>query len=486
MTNKRTPAIKAAARIDPLAVLPVFFNLHGKAVVLAGATDGALWKAELLLASGAELHVYAPEFSAAWDTVKNSDRDHRLHLHARMWRAEDLQGKALAIADLEDDDVAGFQRAARQAGIPVNVIDKPQACDFQFGAIVNRSPLVIGISTDGAAPVFGQAVRARIEMLFPKTLAKWAQAAREWRPLVQAKAWPYALRRAFWEAFTAKAFANADHTPTMRDRDACLSVVETGQSCVPRKGRVSLVGAGPGDPDQLTVKALRCLQSADVVLYDDLVSGAVLELARREAKRICVGKRGHLPSCPQTHINDLLVELALQGLHVVRLKSGDPAIFGRAGEEIAQCRAHDIPVVMIPGISAAQAAAASLTVSLTERVKARRLQFVTGHSHHGALPDDLDWQAIADPAVTTVIYMPRKTLPEWVAQALAHGLDPATPAVAIVSASQPHEQHLGATIDTLAQAIMQLDQTGPVLVLVGSVVRGCVAQTTMDTYSLVA
>ena len=216
------------------------------------------------------------------------------------------------------------------------------------------------------------------------------------------------------------------------------------------------------------------------------MSDAVLELARREATRICVGKRGHLPSCPQAQINDLLVGLALQGQHVVRLKSGDPAIFGRASEEIAQCRAHDIPIVMIPGISAAQAAAASLSVSLTERVQARRLQFITGHSHHGILPDDLDWSAMADPFVTTVIYMPRKTLPDWVAQALAHGLDPATPAVAIMSASLPQERHVGATIATLPQAITDLDQTGPVLVLVGSVLRGCVAPSAVSSLSLVA
>ena len=481
--SERGPEMQYAPRIDPLAVLPVFFNLHGKRVLLAGATDGAFWKAELLLASGAELHVYAVDFSVAWVALKNADRDNRLYLHARNWQPGDLAGHALAVADLDEAEGAAFRQAAKEAGVPVNVIDKPQACDFQFGGIVNRSPLVIGISTDGASPVLGQ---ARIEALLPRSLAKWAQAAREWRPLVQAKKWPYALRRAFWEAFTAKAFDRPDQSPTVQDRDACLSMVETGQAATPRRGRVSLVGAGPGDPDHLTLKAMRCLQSADVILYDDLVSDAVLELARREAQRICVGKRGHLPSCPQTRINALLVELALQGQHVVRLKSGDPAIFGRASEEIAQCRANAIPVEMIPGISAVQAAAASLTVSLTERVQARRLQVMTGHSHHGLLPDDLDWRAIADPTVTTAIYMPRKTLPQWIAQALAHGLDPATPAVAIVSASLPQEEHVGATIDRLAQAITTLDQTGPVLVLVGSVLRGYGAQPACNAYSLVA
>jgi uroporphyrin-III C-methyltransferase/precorrin-2 dehydrogenase/sirohydrochlorin ferrochelatase len=484
--TKRNPVTTYSPRIDPLAVLPVFFNLHGKKAMLVGATDGALWKAELLLASGAELHVYATAFSDAWQTLKNASPDHQLSLHERLWQVDDLQGHALAVADLEEEDVSLFQDAARKAGVPLNVIDKPDACAFQFGAIVNRSPLVIGISTDGAAPVFGQAVRARIETLLPRSLIQWAQAARAWRPLVQAKALPYALRRAFWEAFTAKAFAHPDHAPTVADRDSFLALVDTAAVSQKPQGRVSLVGAGPGDPDLLTLKAMRCLQSADVVLYDDLVSDAVLELARREAKRICVGKRGHLPSCPQAQINDLIVELALQGQHVVRLKSGDPAIFGRASEEIAQCRAHHIPVVMIPGISAAQAAASSLSVSLTERVQARRLQFITGHSHQGILPEDLDWSALSDPTVTTVIYMPRKTLSDWVLQALAHGLDPATPAVAMMSASLPQERHVAAPIATLPQAITDLDQTGPVLVLVGSVLRGCLSVSDRNSYALVA
>ena len=484
--SERSPSVKYTPRIDPLAVLPVFFNLQGKTVILAGATEGSLWKAELLLASGADLHVYADAYSAEWFALQKADPSQRLHLHARAWHKEDLHGHALAIADLDDEEAQRFRQAAGQAGLLVNVIDKPQACDFQFGAIVNRSPLVIGISTDGAAPVLGQAVRARIETLLPKGLSRWAQAARDWRPLVQAKGWPYALRRAFWEAFTKRAFAFSDHNPSPQDRDAFMAQVETGPSVTGLQGRVSLVGAGPGDPDHLTMKALRCLQRADVVLYDDLVSDAVLELARREAKRICVGKRGHLPSCPQSRINDLMIELALQGLHVVRLKSGDPAIFGRASEEIARCRAHAVPVEMIPGISAAQAAAASLNVSLTERVHARRLQFLTGHSHHGVLPDDVDWTAVADPSVTTVIYMPRKTLPQWIAQALAHGLDPLTPAIAIASASLPQEQHVAAPIGELSEAITALDQTGPVLVMVGSVLRNIVSTSAMAPYALVA
>jgi uroporphyrin-III C-methyltransferase len=196
-----------------------------------------------------------------------------------------------------------------------------------------------------------------------------------------------------------------------------------------KRGAVTLVGAGPGDPELLTLKAVKALQSADIILYDDLVSAGVLDFARQEAKRLLVGKKGYGPQVKQAEINGLIVSLALQGKHVVRLKGGDPGIFGRAGEEIAACRAAGVPVSIVPGISAAQGAAASLGVSLTHRDHARRLQFVTGHSREGALPADLDWRAMADPAASTVIYMARATLPGFREQALAAGLDPATPAV---------------------------------------------------------
>uniref|UniRef100_UPI0033413A07 uroporphyrinogen-III C-methyltransferase n=1 Tax=Bosea sp. (in: a-proteobacteria) TaxID=1871050 RepID=UPI0033413A07 len=224
---------------------------------------------------------------------------------------------------------------------------------------------------------------------------------------------------------------------------------------------------GPGAPELLTLKAIRALQSADIILYDDLVSPGVLEFARREAKRMLVGKTGYGPSVKQGEINALIVSLALQGKHVVRLKGGDPGIFGRAGEEIEACRAANIPVAIVPGISAAQGAAASLGLSLTHRDHARRLQFVTGHSRKGELPDDLDWRAMADPAASTVIYMARATLPGFRAKALSAGLDPLTPAVAVLSATRPDEMRIAATIATLPERLAELSQPGPVLVLLG-------------------
>src|SRR6185437_793482 len=280
----------------------------------------------------------------------------------------------------DDDSAAGFAAAARAAGVPVNVIDRPAFCDFSFGAIVNRSPLVIGISTDGAAPVFAQAIRAKLEVLLPKGFADWAAAAARWRSAVKASGLPFSGRRKFWQLFTAYAVANPASEPSQNDFDRFIAEVK-GMGTVIENGAVTLVGAGPGDPELLTLRAVRALQSADVILFDDLVSRDVLDFARREARKMLVGKTGFGPSCKQDDINALMVSLARQGKRVVRLKGGDPLIFGRAAEEIAACKAANISLDVVPGITAAQGAASRLGLPLTDRKHARRLQYVTGHSH---------------------------------------------------------------------------------------------------------
>ncbi len=465
--SRREPTLARPQRIAPLATLPVFFKLGGKRVVLAGATDGALWKAELLAAAGADLHVFADEFSEAFTALANDPPAGSITLHAREWQAADLEDAVIAIADLEGaEEAEAFVAAARAAGAAFNVIDKPEFCAFQFGAIVNRSPLVVGISTDGAAPVFGQAIRQKIETLLPQGLKAWAEAARDWRPAVQARELGYAARRLFWESFTRRALASPESAPTERDRDTLLAGLE-GIEERAKTGRISLVGAGPGDPDLLTVKAIRTLQAADVILHDDLVSAEVLELARREAKRMLVGKKGHGPSCKQSDINDLMVKLAREGRHVVRLKSGDPAIFGRATEELDAARRAGLSVTIVPGITAAQGAAASLEVSLTERKRARRLQFLTGHGMDGQLPADIAWEAIADKTATTVLYMPRKTLGEFRARALEAGLSQDIPAVAVMNATRGDERHIAGTLAHLPEELATLPEDGPVLVMIG-------------------
>jgi uroporphyrin-III C-methyltransferase/precorrin-2 dehydrogenase/sirohydrochlorin ferrochelatase len=243
-----------------------------------------------------------------------------------------------------------------------------------------------------------------------------------------------------------------------------------------------LVGAGPGDPELLTLRALRALQSADVILFDDLVSIDILDFARREAKKMLVGKTGHAPSCRQDEINALMVSLAKAGRAVVRLKGGDPMIFGRADEEIAACRTAGIAVEVVPGITSAQGAAGRLLVSLTRRGAAPRLQYITGHSHDGKLPADIDWQGLADPAVTTVVYMPTKTLPDLVAAALKAGIDPKTPAVAVMSATRADERVIAANIAGLPARLAAERPSGPVIVMIGRVFADQLTNTTADSF----
>jgi uroporphyrin-III C-methyltransferase/precorrin-2 dehydrogenase/sirohydrochlorin ferrochelatase len=450
--------------MEALARLPLFFALEGKRAVVAGGNPAAAWKAELLSATGAKVDVFAAEQSEELLAAIAEAPQGPVILHRRAWMEADLAGAAIAIGAIEDNaEGARFAAAARAAGVPVNVVDRPALCDFAFGAIVNRSPLVVGISTDGAAPVFAQAVRARLEALLPRGFARWVEAARNWRLRVQSTEFGPRARRRFWQHFAAFAFERADFAPGEADFTELVGATRRED----HKGSVTLVGAGPGDPGLLTLRAVRALQSADVILFDELVSTEVLEFSRREARKIAVGKKGYGPSCKQDDINELMVTLAKSGKDVVRLKGGDPMIFGRGGEEIAVCRAAGVAFAVVPGISAAQAAASRLAVSLTDRRYARRLQYVTGHSEAGRLPGDIDWRAIADPAATTAVYMPKRTLAELSAMAIAHGLDPATPAAAVAGATRPDEAIVAGTIADIAARLDEADSTGPVVVLIG-------------------
>jgi uroporphyrin-III C-methyltransferase/precorrin-2 dehydrogenase/sirohydrochlorin ferrochelatase len=451
--------------MGPLSRLPAFFALENKRALVGGGTQAAAWKAELLSVAGARVEVFAPAPGEEMRALADAPPRGAIVLHEREWTAADFAGAAMAVADCADDSVAAeFATAARQAGVPVNVIDRPAFSDFAFGAIVNRSPLVIGISTDGAAPVFGQAIRARIEALIPKGFARWAEAARSWRPRVQALPLPFRGRRTFWEKFAARALAAPEREPAEADLAALLTPAAAQEA-----GSVVLVGAGPGNPELLTLRAVRALQSADVILFDDLVATDILDFARREAKKMLVGKTGHKASCRQDDINALMISLARAGRRVVRLKGGDPMLFGRADEEIGACRAAGIAVEVVPGITTAQGAASKLLVSLTRRGQARRVQYITGHGHDGKLPDDIDWNSVADPAVTTVVYMPTKTLPQLVATALQAGLDPATPAIAVESATRVGERVIAATIAGLPVRFAAEPPLGPVVVLIGRV-----------------
>jgi len=483
MSDPRKPT-ERRPQMQPLARLPVFFSLTDKRAVVAGGSAAAAWKVELLSAAGAAVDVYANNASDELLAVAAEPPQGAIVIHCRAWQPSDLDGAALAVGAFEDGEAERFAAVARAAGVPVNLIDKPAFCDFSFGSIVNRSPLVVGISTDGAAPVFGQAIRAKLEALIPQGFARWAEAARRWRPQVQALGLSFHDRRKFWERFTERAVRQPERVPDNADLDALLAEAKAVPAT--STGSVVLVGAGPGDAELLTLRAVRALQSADVILYDDLVAADVLDFARREAKKLLVGKTGHKPSCKQEEINELMITLAKAGRRVVRLKGGDPMIFGRAGEEIEACHAAGLPVEVVPGISAAQGAAARLGVSLTHRSVARRLQFVTGHGSDGKLPVDIDWLALADPAATTVVYMPTRTLAALAEQAAAHGLDAKTPAVAVIRATREDEVVVADTIAALPARLAAATPDGPVIVMIGQVFAECLAARAAQTRSITA
>jgi uroporphyrin-III C-methyltransferase/precorrin-2 dehydrogenase/sirohydrochlorin ferrochelatase len=326
------------ARIAPIARLPVFLKLDGRRAVVAGGNAAAAWKAELLSAAGAHVDVYAPEPSAELLTIAGGVRG-AVNVHARPWAAGDFADAAIAVASCDDDsEAARFAGAARAAGVPVNVIDRTEFCDFAFGAIVNRSPLVIGISTDGAAPVFAQAIRGRLETLIPHGFARWTEAAARWRPRVQALGRELAAR--FWEKFAARAVARAQLSPSEADLQALFAETDGDRTTAP-----AIMVIAPNDPELLTLRAVRALQSADVILFDREVGAPILDFARREARRMLVG-----PS-EQNKQGDhatTIIALARAGRRVVRLVSAQAESIARAGEEIAACRAAGVTVEVVP------------------------------------------------------------------------------------------------------------------------------------------
>ncbi|MGE0563432.1 MAG: siroheme synthase [Pseudolabrys sp.] len=318
MNAPLNPPDQPSRRIQRLARLPVFFALFGKRALVAGGSAAAAWKAELLSAAGAAVEVYSCEPCEELRALAANPPAGAITIHLRDWVADDFAGAAIAVGACDNDDAAAsFALAARNAGVPVNVIDKPAFCDFSFGAIVNRSPLVISISTDGAAPVFAQAVRARLEALLPQGFARWTAAASRWRAEVGASGLSFAARRKFWHLFTARALDAPEHVPGERDFTELMHTAGTLGPTAER-GSVSTFNVDADNPGRLTLDTLRALQSADVLVYDEMICDAVLDFARREARRIAVAPW-------QPDIDDLCSREAAAGRRVVRLLSAAPA-----------------------------------------------------------------------------------------------------------------------------------------------------------------
>ena len=459
--NTDNQTSSAPARITPLATLPVFFKLAGAEVLLIGGNEGAAWKAELMAACGARLSVISPEFDEAMFEVARGDYGAGITLHTRMWSLDDMARKRLVIADVETEGEAyAVKCAARAVGVPVNVVDKPAFCDFSFATIVNRSPLIVAISTDGAAPILGQTLRQRIEAILPMGLAKWAEEGKAFRDRLQEIMPEKKARRSFWQRFSQLALSSQSQTPTQASLERLAEETRLGRTHG-AGGRVSFVGAGPGDPDLLTLKAVRRLQEADVILHDALVGKEILELARREAARIPVGKRARGESMAQGEIDALIMEKAREGNHVVRLKGGDPAIFGRLESELAACREAGLPFDIVPGITTASALASAAATPLTAREKAASLTLYSGHdfARENGEPQD---EAL-------IFYMPKAAAGEIAQKLEARGFAPSTPCIIGVAISTPSEQAVQTTLARLASEIRALNTQKPVIVAVGQI-----------------
>lgn len=446
--------------------LPVFLKIQGSPVLLVGGGSLALRKARLLLRAGAELRVVAPEIVEELAQMLNAGGGEYL---AQEFDSELLRGASLVVAATNCADLnKRISTEAKRRNIPVNVVDQPDLCTFIFPSIVDRSPLMIAISSGGRSPVLARAVRTQIEALVPAAYGKLAEFVGGLRATVQKRVAQH-YRRHFWEKVIhgpigAQVMAGREQ---QAEKDLMASLDAPVEQL--GGGEVYLIGAGPGDPDLLSFKALRLLQMADVVLYDRLVSDAVVDLARRDADRIYVGKARDKHTLPQGEINQLLVDLAKQGKCVVRLKGGDPFIFGRGGEEIELLAENRIPFQVVPGITAASGCACYSGIPLTHRDYAQSVRFVAGHLKDGGL--DLPWRELAVPGQTLVFYMGLIGLPVICKQLIAHGRAGSVPIALIERGTLPEQRVLTATLETIADIVARAEVRAPTLIIVGEVVE---------------
>ena len=442
--------------------LPIFLNLKGRQCLVVGGGSVAYRKALLLLKAGAEVSVVSPELCAALTALTTIK-----HISAQ-FQAAHLDHIALVIAATDDLVVnKAVSRQAKIRNIPVNVVDNPALCTFIFPAILDRSPLMVAFSTGGAAPVLSRMLRAKLETLIPHSYGKLAVFSAKFRQLIKTQITDPIKRRIFWEdvldgPIAEKIFAGDEKSAEV----ALLNLLhDGGKNPV---GEVYLVGAGPGDPDLLTFRALHLMQKADVVLYDNLVSKPVLEMVRRDAEKIFVGKMRGEHTMPQESINDLLVRLAKEGKRVLRLKGGDPFIFGRGGEEIETLAQHQVSFQVVPGITAASGVSAYAGIPLTHRDHAQSCVFVTGHLQDGSI--NLDWEMLARPKQTIVVYMGLLGLEVLCAKLVQHGLPPSTPAAIVQQGTTQNQRVICGTLATLPKKAAAEKLHAPTLILIGGVV----------------
>ncbi|MDX5332696.1 MAG: siroheme synthase CysG [Gammaproteobacteria bacterium] len=448
-------------------LFPIFMNLRERECLVVGGGPVAARKADLLVKAGARVAVVAPALGG------EMTRLHALgcirHLPGEF--APGLVDRQALVIAATDQPLVNrrVQAACGARNIPVNVADAPELCSFVLPAIVDRAPVTIAISSGGAAPVLARWLRARLETQIPASFGALAGLMGRFRDRVRRRFHGTRERRLFWEAMLDGAAAEA--ALAGRDEEAghlLARALEEGYS-TGSQGEVYLIGAGPGDPDLLTFKALRLLQKADVVVYDRLVAPQVVDLARREAERIYVGKQRNDHSMAQEDISRLLVELAGQGKRVARLKGGDPFVFGRGGEEIELIARAGIPFQVVPGITAATGCAAYAGIPLTHRDHAQSCRFITAHRRSQGL--DVDWPSLAVSNETLVFYMGLSNLAEICAQLMAHGMRPGMPIALVEQGTTVNQRVLTGTLDTLPGIVAQAGARSPGLIVVGEVVR---------------
>ena len=447
--------------------LPLFFDLKSKPVLVVGGGEVALRKAKLLKQAGSNVSVVSPKVI---DEISEIVEESGGKLISENYTDQVNRSYALVVAATDDSAVnIKVSTDSKAINVPVNVVDNPDLCSFIFPAIVDRSPIIAAVSSGGSSPVLARLLRQKLETVIPSSYGRLALLAEKYRQQVKDKFDHINLRRGFWE----KALGGmvADLVFAGKEKEAEELLLEELESKAPVKrelGEVYLVGAGPGDPDLLTFKALRLMQQGDVVLYDRLVSQGILDLCRRDADMVYVGKARSDHAVPQEGINDLLVKYAKQGKRVLRLKGGDPFIFGRGGEEIEELTEAGIPFQVVPGVTAAAGCSSYSGIPLTHRDYAQSVRFITGHLKDGTT--DLPWAELASPNQTVVFYMGLMGLPIICEQLVKNGMSPDMPIALVQKGTTRDQKVVIATLSTMVETLKKDPVSAPTLIIVGRVV----------------
>lgn len=450
-----------------MQALPIFFNIAQRPCIVIGGGDVATRKVIMLRKAQGQVTVISPELC---EELREMHAQGEIDYVPAEFHAEQLTSACLVIAATDDEAVnEAVSVAAKRLNIPVNVVDAPALCTFTMGSVIDRSPVVIAISSEGNAPVLARHIRSKIETMLPAAYGRIAAIAGEFRDQVKAKFSNLPARRRFWEDVLNGPLVERVLSGQEQAARELLGELLSQQQDAPTRGEVYLVGGGPGDPDLLTFRALRLMQQCDVCVYDKLVSKEVMELVRRDAELVYVGKSRDQHTLPQEEINALLAKLALEGKRVLRLKGGDPFIFGRGGEEIETLMQHGVPFQVVPGITAANGVSSYAGIPLTHRDYAQACLFITGHLKDGTI--DLDWQAMARPKQTVVIYMGLVGLEQICSKLIAQGVSPEMPAAVIQQGTTQKQRVVESTLQHLAADVAAAGLKPPSLTIIGEVVK---------------